>query len=142
MLRLLCLCCALLLMTISWTACAKSGTTREEKAAAQAVAEEVARTFPGVGDQIIDLTVSHGKMEIIIKEGVHPAKQAEFLQKIAMDWYAAYPEGKKPTVNDMVQVWLYVNDKNLDEVGFMKCYADQYGNLKPDFHHYKTQQAM
>lgn len=141
MLRLLGLVSSCLLILVLF-GCAKSGTTAEEKKVALDKAMQIARDYEGVGDAIIDMTASHGKMEIVIKDGIHPQKQADFLQKVAIEWYNAYPEDKKPTVNDMVQVWLYVTDKSQDEVGFMKCYANSTGQLQPDFHHYKTQQSM
>lgn len=131
-----------LVLSLAFSACEKSGTTRDEKMAALEVAKKTANEFPDVGPAIISLEESHSKMEIVIKAGLHPQKQAEFLQTVTMAWYDAYPEGKKPTVNDMLQVWLFETDKSKDDIGFMKIYNDQHGKMKADFHHYKTQQSM
>lgn len=122
--------------------CQKSGATKEQKEAALAVAMETARNFPDVGDKIISLESAHGKMTIVIQEGIHPQRQREFIEKVTMDWFYAYPDDKRPTVNDMVQVWLYETDTSKDELGFMKMYNDNYGKPVPDIHHYKTGQRM
>lgn len=132
---------ALTLVVASY-GCAKSGATKEEKAAALAAAMELAKNDPDVSPSIISLKEAHGKMIVIIKPGVHPQKQSAYIQAVGLKWFNTYPEGKKPTKNDMIQVWLYETDESKDDLGMIQMWADQYGKMNQNFHHYKTQPVM
>ena len=141
MLRLLAI-LGILLCMLTLTMCKKSGATYEEKQAALKVAEDNAKKDPDVGPSIISMNEAHGKLVVVIKEGVHPMKQAHFIQYITQDWFNAFPEGKKPTKNDMIQLWLYENNTDKEEVGFEQLWIDEYGKQGMNYHHYKTQNVM
>jgi len=136
----------LLFLILVWAVvglgCAKSGATAEEKKAALQVAMDTAKSDEAVGPNIIEMREAHGKMVVIIKPGVHPQSQSDFIQKVGVAWFQAYPEGKKPTKNDMVQVWLYETDESKDDLGMVQLWTDQYGEMQMNFHHYKTQPIL
>ena len=143
MLRVMSLMVVILAMNLSLVACETGGASADEKEAALQTAMDTANTYEKVGENIIEIKHYRGKLRIVIEEGVHPIQQREFMQDVAMKWYEAYPEDKKPKKAEMLEVWIWeVEEATGEEVGFMQVWSDQYDQIKVEEHHYQTQNVM